>query len=233
MITKTTALVIRKTPYTENSAVVQIFTKEAGLLPFLIQGLHGKKTQSGKAVFFQPGNLLEIVFNRKHGAIQRIKEVQSLSSWGYIPSPSHDQVRWFFLEILQHCLIQEQIEESLFDCCANIFKQINQAHPFVNNLVIASVFQLCESLGFALEIDQHEKTGLDLQIGSAAMSQSLPSSTLNTQEIQLLNTILQSPDTSIGHSALRKELFQKLTNFLCLHALQGKTLQSLEIIKQL
>ena len=233
MLTKTTALVIRKTPYTDNSAVVQLFTREAGLLPFLVQGLHVKKTQSGKAVFFQPGNVLEVVFNRKPGALQRIKEVQSLSSWGYIPSPAHDQVRWFFLEILQHCLIQEQIEEPLFDTAKNIFEQINQTHPFINNLVIASVFQLSDSLGFALEIDQHANTGLDLQIGSAAVSQSLPATTLTPQEIQLLNTILASPDTAIGNAQLRKDLFQKLTNFLCLHALHGKPLQTLEIIKQL
>ncbi|NBN99833.1 MAG: hypothetical protein EBV19_11430 [Flavobacteriia bacterium] len=49
MLTKTRAIVIRKTPYTDNSAVLQLFTEQSGLLSFLVQGIHGKSASSKKS----------------------------------------------------------------------------------------------------------------------------------------------------------------------------------------
>ena len=111
MLVKTEAIVVKRTPYTDHSAVVKLFTREFGLLPFLIQGLHGKHNKNS---LFQPGTLVEVVFHKQNKGMMRAKEVSLVSGWGYSHYPIHDQVRWFFLELLSHVLHEEQPEELLF-----------------------------------------------------------------------------------------------------------------------
>ena len=256
MYTKTRAIVVRKTPYTDNSAVVQLFTEGHGLLSFLVQGIHGKSanarsgssssSRSGgnrsgasgintsKSALYQLSNVVELVYHHKPGGMQRIKEISLISGWGLASTPTHDQVRWFVLEVLQLALQQEQPENELFDVAMHLFQRLNLGEKHINNLVISAVVDLTHALGFSLELsDESCLNGLDILTGTAAGRTSTPSHTLTAQEIQLLQTILMDSETAVGNPALRKSLFQKLSLYLCTHGLHGKPLQSLEILKEI
>ncbi len=257
MITKTRAIVVRKTPYTDNSAVVQLFTEDAGLLSFLVQGIHGKSagsrnnsTRNGgnntgtsrsnspsnvsKSALYQLSNVVELVYHHKPGGMQRIKEISLISGWGLASTPTHDQVRWFVLEILQLALQQEQPEQELFSVATHLFEKLNLGEKNISNLVISAVVDLTHAMGFSIELsDESCLNGLDILTGSVAGRTSTPSHTITAQEIQLLQTILMDNETKIGNPMLRKSLFQKLSLYLCTHGLHGKTLQSLEILKEI
>lgn len=257
MYTKTRAIVVRKTPYTDNSAVVQLFTEGQGLLSFLVQGIHGKSSTSrssvgnslssrsgassrsgsgntSKSALYQLSNVVELVYHHKPGGMQRIKEISLISGWGLASTPTHDQVRWFVLEVLQLALQQEQPESELFDVAMHLFQRLNLGEKHVNNLVISAVVDLTHAMGFSLELsDETCLNGLDILTGTAAGRTSTPSHTLTAQEIQLLQTILMDRETAVGNPVLRKSLFQKLSLYLCTHGLHGKSLQSLEILKEM
>ncbi|MFM1791735.1 MAG: repair protein RecO [Bacteroidota bacterium] len=257
MITKTRAIVVRKTPYTDNSAVVQLFTEDAGLLSFLVQGIHGKSVGSrnkssltggsstsssrsnnpsnvSKSALYQLSNVVELVYNHKPGGMQRIKEISLISGWGLASTPAHDQVRWFVLEVLQLALQQEQPEQELFSVATHLFQRLNSGEKNISNLVISAVVDLTHAMGFSIDLsDESCLNGLDILTGTAAGRTSTPSNTLTAQEIQLLQTILMDSETLIGNPMLRKSLFQKLSLYLSTHGLHGKPLQSLEILKEM
>ena len=68
----TEGIILKKIPHTDNSSVVHIYTREFGLLSFLVQG---KNLTQKKAAYFQIGNLVDLSFNKKESGLQRIKEI--------------------------------------------------------------------------------------------------------------------------------------------------------------
>lgn len=247
MLTKTRAIVIRKTPYTDNSAVLQLFTEQSGLLSFLVQGIHGKSASSkksgsssqssanvSKSALYQLSNVVEIIYHYKPGSIQRIKEISLLSGWGLASTPLHDQVRWFVLEILQLALQHEQPEQDLFEVAASVFERLNAGEKHVNNLIITTMLQFSEAMGFQLEMSEETRSlGFDIQSGSAAGRISTPATTITPAEMQVLQSLIQDSTSTQGNAEIRKSLFQKLAQFLSLHGLHGKPLLSLEILREI
>ncbi len=230
MLVKSEALVIKRTPYTDHSAVVKLFTREFGLLPFLIQGLHGKQNKNS---LFQPGTLIEVVFHKQNRGMMRAKEISLLSGWGYTHHPLHDQVRWFFLEILSHSLHEEQPEESLFDLSKTTFQALNDGCKHLPLLPIQFLFHFCEVTGHGIQItDETQRVGFDILSGMPATARSIPSNMIDGDSCVALREILSNNDFT-PPSRLRRGLVNKMVQYLEIHAIPGKTLQSLEILQMI
>lgn len=228
MLVKSEALVIKRTPYTDHSAVVKLFTRDFGLIPFLIQGLHGKQNKNS---LFQPGTLIEVVFHKKSQGMMRAKEISLLSGWGYAHNPIHDQVRWFFLELISHILHEEQPEEALFDLSKTTFQQLNDGCKNLALLPIQFLYQLCDVTGHGLQLDEATlKSGFDIVSGRAADGRSILSNTISIDNCQILQEIVTGKiDTA--HSRNRKELVGKLVNYIETQVIPGKSIKSLEILQ--
>ena len=228
MLVKTEAIVVKRTPYTDHSAVVKLFTREFGLLPFLIQGLHGKQNKNS---LFQPGTLVEIVFHKQNKGMMRAKEVSLVSGWGYSHYPIHDQVRWFFLELLSHVLHEEQPEESLFDLSKTTFQKLNDGCKDLPILPIQYLYEFCEVTGHGLQLDDESiSLGLDIVSGSTATSRSIPSNTIDADHCECLAQIL-SGEIKTAPAKIRRLLVSKLVDYIETHIIPGKTIQSLEILQ--
>ena len=102
MLTRTEGIVIKRIPYTDSSAVVHIYTKENGLVPFLVQGLGKAKS---KVAYYQIGQLLEINYNHKSsGGLNRIREVTLLNGY-QLPVDFHkQQLLFFYIEVFNNRL---------------------------------------------------------------------------------------------------------------------------------
>jgi len=182
MLVKTEAIVVKRTPYTDHSAVVKLFTREFGLLPFLIQGLHGKHNKNS---LFQPGTLVEVVFHKQNKGMMRAKEVSLVSGWGYSHYPIHDQVRWFFLELLSHVLHEEQPEELLFETSKATFQKLNDGCKELPILPVQFLFEFCEVTGHGLQLNAESiALGLDILSGSTGKT---------IQSLEILQLIMQEP----------------------------------------
>jgi DNA repair protein RecO (recombination protein O) len=230
MLVKTEAIVIKRTPYTDHSAVVKLFTREFGLIPFLIQGLHGKHNKNS---LFQPGTLIEVVFHKQTRGMMRAKEVSLLSGWGYSHNPLHDQVRWFFLELLSHILHEEQPEEQLFDISKHTFQQLNVGCDHLPILPIKFLFEFCEVTGHGLQLNEEAcRLGLDILSGTAASAKSVPSNTIEPEACEILARIVTG-EINTAPSKTRKNLVNKLVDYVEIHAIPGKTIQSLEILQMI
>lgn len=230
MLVKTEAIVVKRTPYTDHSAVVKLFTREFGLLPFLIQGLHGKQNKNS---LFQPGTLIEIVFHKQTRGMMRAKEVSLVSGWGYSHFPIHDQVRWFFLELLSHVLHEEQPEESLFDLSKSTFQKLNDGCKELPVLPIQYLFEFCDVTGHGLQLNAESiALGLDILTGGAATSRSIPSNTIDPVHCEMLAQLI-SQEIKSAPAMTRRILVGKLVDYIETHIIPGKKIQSLEILQMI
>lgn len=230
MLVKTEAIIVKRTPYTDHSAVVKLFTREFGLLPFLIQGLHGKQNKNS---LFQPGTLIEIVFHKQTRGMMRAKEVSLVSGWGYSHFPIHDQVRWFFLELLSHVLHEEQPEESLFDLSKSTFQKLNDGCKELPVLPIQYLFEFCDVTGHGLQLNAESiALGLDILTGGAATSKSIPSNTIDPVHCEILAQLI-SQEIKSAPAMTRRILVGKLVDYIETHIIPGKKIQSLEILQMI
>lgn len=230
MLVKTEAIVVKRTPYTDHSAVVKLFTREFGLLPFLIQGLHGKQNKNS---LFQPGTLIELVFHKQSRGMMRAKEVSLVSGWGYSHFPIHDQVRWFFLELLSHVLHEEQPEESLFDLSKSTFQKLNDGCKDLPVLPIQYLFEFCDATGHSLQLNAESiALGLDILTGGAATSNSIPSNTIDRVHCEILAQLI-SQEVKTVPAMTRRILVGKLVDYIETHIIPDKKIQSLEILQMI
>jgi recombinational DNA repair protein (RecF pathway) len=196
----------------------------------LIQGLHGKQNKNS---LFQPGTLIEIVFHKQTRGMMRAKEVSLVSGWGYSHFPIHDQVRWFFLELLSHVLHEEQPEESLFDLSKSTFQKLNDGCKELPVLPIQYLFEFCDVTGHGLQLNAESiALGLDILTGGAATSRSIPSNTIDPVHCEMLAQLISQENKS-APAMTRRILVGKLVDYIETHIIPGKKIQSLEILQMI
>lgn len=225
MLCKSEALVLRKTGYAENSAIVSMFTQEHGVLSFLMHQIHGK---SSKAAFLQPGNLLEIVYyyqNTKN--LQRLKEIKQISG----PDstiPLIQQMVLFCTEITGKTISEAQHEPAVFDC---IKQALQSMHSETSMWFIPSfLLNLATVCGHGIDTTV-TNTSLDLNTGEWHGNYA-GKQILSANEIEMCN-ILQSGKIPQSDGESRRLLTTKLLIWFDAHLLHGRKIKSYEILREL
>ena len=79
MVTSTSAIVLSKIRYKDNDIIVKFFTKEYGVISFIVKGSQNSKKNKIKYVYFQELTILEIQFNyNSKRDLQYIKDIVNL-----------------------------------------------------------------------------------------------------------------------------------------------------------
>lgn len=230
MLIKSEALVLKKTPYSDTSAIVQILTRTHGQQTFMVQGLHGK---SGKSAFYMPGSLLEIVFYFQHNKnIKRIKEIRNLSAYSpMMLSPVKQQVMMYCLEIICANATEDFFDTSIFDYITDFLFKLDTTE---NIAVFPHLFAIEYSKISGHGIDMNPPASnfrLDIQGGYfyRDTDEHLPLPYFTSEELGILRNIeLQIPAYS-----QRKNLLEKLSLHIRHHVMNGKELKSLKILTEI
>jgi len=209
MLVKTTGIVLKKIPYTDHSAVVQIFTEHHGLVPFLVQGLGKSKS---KAAYYQSGQILDIVFNDKQGpGLRRVKEVNLNPENPILIDIIAQQLCFFYTELVLLSIQDAHIDMELFDYVKHELCQtpstIQQKYA-----PIRFVLGLCSQLGYQIDADIH-----------------FPHLEGTKEQ---LNQILAGKDPNIDR-ATRRHLLNRVVERLQIEAFPEKSVYTLKIIDEL
>lgn len=230
MLVKSEAILLKKTPYSDNSAVFQIFTRSYGVQSFIIQGLHGR---SGKAALLQPGNLLEIVFYyQANRNLKRVKEVHFLKEFnGYGDNPIRLQILLFCLELSQKCLPDEQEDVHTFDFLKEQFLQLSHTDsltwfPLQFLLRFASI---C-GLGLQLPDAQNTKAFQMESPGPIYKNTRLnPLQSLDENEVKACICLLNNTTPSLDLQA-RRLLTEKLLYYFKMHLFPEQEIKSYHVL---
>jgi len=232
MLVKSEALVLKKTPYSDNSAVVHLFTLDFGTLSFLVQGIHGR---SGKVALMQPGNLLEIVFYNQHNKnLKRMKEMKICDGFsGYSQDPIQLQIMLFCVELLQRSIPEEQEDRVMFLFAKTQLISLSKLEEYTW-FPLQFLLGFGDVAGLGFELPKENKSTyflLETAHHSDHKSALNPLQYLDREEMDALQKIMQK-ETPVLDKAGRRLLTEKLLYYFRLHLFPERELRSFPILME-
>lgn len=243
MFHATKGIVLRTVKYGETSIITTVYTELFGIQSYIVKGVRqSTKTSAGKASFFQPSAMLDmVVYHNELKQLQFIKEYQ----WGYLYQNIlfdviKNTVALFVIELLQHSLQQPEANPELFYLIEDTLKQLDKGtETLTANLPLYFTLHLTGELGFRISGSYSAQTPvLDLQEGmfiaqkpkhpyyiTGAMAQT----TSQLVSLQFYNE-LESISLNRG---LRRDLLQAYQTYLSLHIQGFGELKSFGILQEI
>lgn len=231
MLLSTPGIVLHTTPYSENSMVVKVFTRQLGLRSYIIKGVRGRRSRV-KQNMLQPLTSLDmVVYDNPRTDLNYIKELALRH-----PERSTDAVanavRFFMTEVLYKVLREDEPMPALFDYVEETadYCQLSNA-----NLPITFLLNVSRHLGIEpFDNSSLRKPLFDLQEGCFV---STPSETTLPQELSiLLHHYLSSfrsaspPPVPPQSLRLRRGLIDTLIAYFQLHLSGFRDFHSHEIL---
>ncbi|RLD40345.1 MAG: DNA repair protein RecO [Bacteroidetes bacterium] len=150
MQTKTEAIVLKAFKYSETSIIAKIYTKEFGLLSFMVHGVRKKKSKFS-ASFFQPLQILNLEI--KYKTKSNLHAIQDLSLSEGIQSIYSNIIKssiaFFLAEVISKTVREEETNDKLFYFLQNSIVFLEEADEgSISNFHIIFLISLSKHLGF-------------------------------------------------------------------------------------
>lgn len=166
MLNKNKAIVISKIRYRDNDLIVTCFTKEKGIVSYLVRGALKNSRGKSKAVYFQLLSQLQIEENFKaNQSLQYIKEVKIDSIYKSIhTNVFKSSIVMFLAEILATVLKEEEPNLQLYEYLEVTFKWLDYQEEF-SNFHLLFLLNLTQYLGFYPESTNSDAPYFNLSNG--------------------------------------------------------------------
>lgn len=150
MIHKTKAIALHAVKYGDSSLIAYVYTESHGRLSLMVHGAYGKKKSAGKAVFFQPLSIINIVYYHKGiHSLSKLKEVSAEVNFGSLPfDPAKRAIALFIGEIVYRTIREEEPNPVMFNFLENAIHLLDVMHSGVSNFHLIFLAQLTRHLGF-------------------------------------------------------------------------------------
>ncbi len=151
MIIKTRGIVFRFTRYRESSIIANIYTEEAGLGSYIVNGVRSAKGKA-KMGYFEPLTLLELTaYHNPDRDINRLNELRLAQPLHHIRSDVHkSSIIMFLTEILNKCILERDKNEPLFNFLYNSIQALDLIEHSAN-FHLQFLVQLSSYLGFGIQ----------------------------------------------------------------------------------
>jgi DNA repair protein RecO (recombination protein O) len=239
MIQKATSIAVHSLKYGENSLIAYIYTKEFGRITLMVNSAFGRGKTRGKAVFFQPLTLLDIVFypGRNHG-MGRLKEV-AVSTPHNTLHTNHIKraISLFIGEVIYRSIREEESNFALFNFLELSIRTLDALDNGVSNFHLLFLAQLSKYLGFFPHGNYSEITPyFDYKNGHFAKSEPLHPIYFPRQYGQILSMALETPYNKANELLLngeqRSEFLTLMLKFYAFHLDSIQYVNSLSILAQ-
>jgi DNA repair protein RecO (recombination protein O) len=236
----TKAIILRAVKYGETSLIVTAYTELFGLQSYIVQGVRtASKKGAGKANYFQPGAILElVVYHNELKHLNRIKEFR----WSYLYSHVFTNVfkncvLLYKVELLQKCIKQPEQNTELFYFIEEALMQLDHADETITaNLSIYFALHLASFFGFQIN-DDFALPVLDLQDGkfTDAYPQHAYYTDGKTAELifELLKVMQPSELQEVPmNQAQRRSVLEALETFYALHITEFGKMKTLQVLRE-
>lgn len=146
------ALVIHTIRHGEQSVIARLFTRQFGLISFLVKGVYSRK--SSKSALLQPMQVVHVQFRLKENAdLVFAGELKGLSNYRNIPfTPGSLAQLSFINEVLFKTLRQREADEVLFDYILAMLNMLDSATSGIPDFHLRFLIDYAHFLGFGMEI---------------------------------------------------------------------------------
>ena len=162
----TKAIVFGTIKFGENSIIGRLYTKELGLVSYLMKGIMKSKKRSLKVAYFQPLTQLSIIANHQEKrSLQSIKEARVINVYHSIDNSVIKQAIVLFLsEVLSKAIQEEEKNILLFDYLEKALVWFDSHHQ-ISNFHLLFLLNLTKFFGFYPDISSIDKAGFLLKEG--------------------------------------------------------------------
>ncbi|HQV54285.1 MAG TPA: DNA repair protein RecO [Chitinophagaceae bacterium] len=240
---KTKGIVLRTVKYGETSIIVTLFTELFGVQSYLVNGVRtSTKKSSGKAGYFQPAAMLEmVVYHNELKHLNRIKEFKWAHLYKYILSDvPKNAVALFMIELLTKCLKQPEENSELFHFTEDVFLKLDEsAGTVMANIPLFFALHLTHFFGFRID-DNYSSTKqfLDLQEGSFVNEQPHHPHFLEMKQAEVTSHFLkvmqteELEDIKLNHD-FRRNLLLAYETYYRLHINDFGVMKSLPVLREI
>lgn len=219
MLVKSEALVLKRTAYAENSAVIHLFTRQHGQLAFLVPGMHGK---SGKTALLRPGSFIEAIYylqgNRN---LRRLKEIKSIEPF-LTDDPVKGAMTLFCTEATRCVLPEEHPDEHLYGFVKSELMRLNRPSTRLKWFIHAFLLRLMEECGHGPDWRgkaTHVPTGMHRHIWAE-------------NDLDCIQAVQAGGDPE-GDRTYRRELAEKIIGLMQAEIFPGRDIKSFKVLLDL
>ena len=237
MIVKTNAIVLSKIKYGDNDLIVKCYTKQFGVVSFLLKGILKSKSGKLKNAYFQLLTQLQLEINYQNNrTLQYIKEVKPYLVYATLHNHIvKSTIVMFLAEVLSASLQEEEQNEALYEYLETTL-QVLDIEDNCSNFHLLFLLKLTKHLGFYPETNKIQAPYFNLHAGRF---EDKPTDiySISGEKIsllkQLLGTIFDDVSTIKINAKQRQEFLAMLLLYFDLHLGSFKKPKSLEVFNQL
>lgn len=236
MLVKINAIVLSKLKYRDSDLIVKCYTKQRGIVSYLIRGALKSQKGSSKAAYFQSLSLVLIEeIYKPNQSLQSIREIKL----DYLYNTLHTDILktaivMFLSETLASVLKEEEQNEPLFNYIENTLKWLDYQTEF-SNFHLLFLLNLTKYLGFYPDNQNKFSNYFNLSNGLFESNKdeyySITGENLTILK-QLLDTDFESVNSIRLNSKQRQSFLNMLLLYFELHLGDFKKPKSLQIFNQ-
>lgn len=237
MLAKTDAIVLSKIRYGDNDVIVKCYTRDRGIVSYLLRGVLKSKRNNSKIAYYQPLSQLEIDENyRANQTLHYISEVKLKFPYKSMHTNIlKGAVVMFLSEVLATTLKEEEANPALYEFLETTLQWLDHETEFAN-FHLVFLLELSKHLGFFPDTDQPDLEYFNLSSGTFEM-RAQPPYTISGENLNLLKQLLTLKfDNSSAlkiHSKQRQALLNVLLVYFQLHLTEFKKPKSLQVFQDL
>jgi len=236
MLVKTNAIVLSKLKYGDHDVIVKCYTKNRGVVSYLLKGILKSKRSNSKIAYYQPLSQLEIEENYKaHQSLHFISDVK-------LSVPYHSMhtnilkaaIVMFLSEVLATTLKEEESNLALYEFLETTLQWLDHETDFAN-FHLLFLLELSKHLGFYPDTEQSSFPYFNLSTGSFELKPQ-QNYTVSGDNLKFLKALLgikfDELSTVKMASSQRQTLLNTLLFYFELHLSDFRKPKSLQVLQQ-
>lgn len=233
MLQKTKGISLHYFNYSESSVIAKIFTLDAGLQSFIINGVRQKKSKT-KLGILHPLNSLDLAFYNKTGSgLKRIKEIGVSKVLEKIPYEINRQlIAVFIAEVLMRVLIENEKDKALFAYIGTVIEELEKNEVVSNSFPLSFLINLTSYLGFYPSKKNIDFPFFDLQNGCFTVGKTGHQHFISGEHLSSFKSLLLAEKKKFSKKD-RGEVLIILMDYFKLHHHELKNLKSHKVMEQL
>ncbi len=234
MLNSNKVIVLSSLKYKDNDLIVKCYTRNKGIVSYIIRGAFKSKRGRAKSIYFQPLSQLKIEeVIKPNRSLQSIKEVKFSYIYETLTTDVYkNAIAFFIADILSIVLKEEETNNELFEFLELSFQYIDKEDQFAN-FHLLFLLKLSKYLGFYPDVSNIELTYFNLEKGVFQSTQSSIysiSGNVLTLLKQLLGINFDTLNTIKINAKQRQEFLSMLLYYFELHLGDFKKPKSLQVL---
>jgi len=242
MLVKSQAIVLRTYKYSETSIIAKMYTKDYGLLSFIVHGVRKRKSKY-PASFFQAMQIVNLEINYKEKSnLHNIKEISLAAGLHNIQTNLvRSSISLFLAEVLFKTIQEEEANTNLFEFITNSIAFLEEAdEKNITNFHLVFLLQLSQHLGFYPK-NNYEQNRSNFNMlsgefdskffGNKHLADYYFDDNMSSIFHKLLNANYSNMNNEALSSKARRQMLNNIISFFQIQLPEMGNIQSLEVLE--